>query len=313
MPTVRIGTFNCENLFARYKFNKNIDPAKATKDGFDINKTNFTFLGDTEKKLTAMAIAELDADVLALQEVENLDVLKRFRNERLNKLEYTYAILVDGNDPRQIDVAVLSRFPIVAVRSYQHLRDGKFYLFSRDCLMVDVQVNGSNLTLFVNHLKSMLDKDNPSQGRKNTREKRIKQAAEVKKIVEDRFKEKLSSSAWAIVGDFNDYLGPGQGTTSGVTELVTWPEVENVVDRLPVAERWTHFFDGAPAGEPPLRQLDYILLSSSLAASNNATVPKIVRRGLSTKAKGYTGPRFPGVTAKSEASDHCPVAIHITL
>lgn len=312
MPTIRIGTFNCENLFARYKFNSNVDPANAAKNGFDINMTKFTILREPEKMLTAKAIAALDADVIALEEVENLDVLKRFRNDRLKNLKYTYAILVDGNDPRQIDVAVLSRFPIVAVRSYQHLRDGNSFLFSRDCLVVDVQANGKTLTLFVNHLKSMLDKNNPSQGRKTTRAKRLKQAAEVKKIVEARFGANPGTAPWAVLGDFNDYLGTGQGTTSGITDLVIWSEVENVVDRLPVAERWTHFFDGASAGEPRVRQLDYILLSSSLAAGTTSA-PIIERRGLSTKATEAGSSRFPGVTAKSAASDHCPVAIDINL
>jgi predicted extracellular nuclease len=313
MPTIRIGTFNCENLFARFKFNSNVDPDKAIKNGFDINMTHFDILNETEKQLTAKAIEALNADVIALQEVENLDVLKRFRGERLKNLKYTFAMLVDGNDPRQIDVAVLSRLPLVATRSHQELRDGIASLFSRDCLEVDVQVNGKILTLFVNHFKSMLDKNNPSQGRKNTRAKRVKQAAEVKKIVEARFGSNPGSAPWAVVGDLNDFLGPGQGTTSGIADLVTWSEVENVVDRLPVqTDRWTHFFEDAPAGEPRVRQLDYILLSSSLAAGTTA-LPVIERRGLSTKATEAADPRFEGVTAKNEASDHCPVAININL
>lgn len=312
MPTIRIGTFNCENLFARFKFNSNVEPAKAVKNGFDINMIHFSLLNEAEKRLTAKAIEALDADVLALQEVENLDVLKRFRSERLKNLKYTFSMLVDGNDPRQIDVAVLSRFPLVATRSHQHLRDGKSTLFSRDCLEVDVQVNGKILTLFINHFKSMLDKSNPSQGRKNTRAKRVKQAAEVKKIVGARFGSSPGSAPWAVLGDLNDFLGPGQGTTSGITGLVKWSEVENVVNRLPVAERFTHFFENAPPGEPRLRQLDYILLSSSLARETSA-LPVVERRGLSTKATEAPGPRFAGVTAKSVASDHCPLAIDIDL
>jgi len=292
MTKIRIATFNCENLFARFKFNKNVDPAKAIKEGFDINMVSFDLLSEAEKKLTAKAIAALDADVIALQEVENLDVLKHFRSARLKNLKYTFAMLVDGNDPRQIDVAVLSRFPLVATRSHQHLRDGNAALFSRDCLEVDVQVNGKTLTLFVNHFKSMLDKKNPSQGRKNTRPKRVKQAKEVKKIVEARFGSSPGSAPWAVLGDLNDFLAQSQGTTSGITDLVTWSEVENVVDRLPVAERFTHFFERAPAGEPRVRQLDYILLSSSLAGATNAT-PVLERRGLSTKATEVPGPRFP--------------------
>jgi endonuclease/exonuclease/phosphatase family metal-dependent hydrolase len=312
MSTIRIGTFNCENLFARFKFNKDVDPAEAVKNGFDINKVSFDLLNENEKELTAKAIEALNADVIALQEVENLDVLKRFRTGHLKKLKYTHAMLVDANDPRQIDVAVLSRFPLVATRSHQHLRSGSAFVFSRDCLEVDVRADAKTLTLFVNHFKSMLDKDNPALGRKNTRAKRMAQSAEVKKIVEARFGPNPGSAPFAILGDLNDYLGPGQGTTSGITGLVTWPEVENVLDRLPDKERFTHFFEKAPAGEPRVRQLDYILLSSSLAQATTAK-PIVERRGLSTKATEATGPRFPGVTAKESASDHCPLAIDIQL
>src|SRR5262245_15079136 len=225
MATIRVGTFNCENLFARFKFNDDVDPDEAISNGFDINMLKFNLLSENEKKLTGKAIKELNADVIALQEVENLDVLKRFRSKELGNMGYTFAMLVDGNDPRQIDVAVLSRFPLIAARSYQHLRDGNSFLFSRDCLEIDVKVNGKVLTLFVNHFKSMLDKNNPAQGRKNTREKRVKQADEVKKIVTARFGANPGLSPFVVLGDLNDFLGPGQGTTSGITDLVTWSEV----------------------------------------------------------------------------------------
>jgi predicted extracellular nuclease len=312
MATIRLGTFNCENLFARYKFNSNVDPATATQQGFDVNMTKFTILNETEKELTAKAISALDADVLAVQEIENLDVLKRFRKDRLKNKGYTHVILVDGNDPRQIDVAVLSRFPIVRARSYQHLKDGSVFLFSRDCLEVDIQVNGSIFTLYVNHLKSMLDKNNPSQGRKNTRPKRVKQAKGVMDIVKARFGANPGGQNWAVLGDLNDFQAAGQGTTSGITDLVTWSQLENVVDRLPAQERWTHFFGGAPAGENKFNQLDYILLSSSLAGATNAA-PVIERRGLPPKATLAGTARFQGVTNTNIASDHCPVAIDINV
>lgn len=312
MSQLRLGTFNCENLFARFKFNKNVDPNKASKEGFIVNQVHFDFLKGAEKKLTADVIKKVDADVLALQEVENLDVLKRFRAKELKNKRYKYAILVDGNDPRKIDVAVLSRYPIVAVRSYQELRSAKGPIFSRDCLMVDIQVDSKTLVLFVNHLKSMLDKKDPKNGRKNTRARRLEQSRAVKKIVQSRFKGSSGKKAWAVLGDFNDYSEAGQGTTSGILNLVKWNQVENVVNRLPVNERWTHFYDGATGGETPYRQLDYILLSKSLADGTSAK-PVIERAGLSLKAKDVTVKRLKGVTKTMEASDHCPLAIDIKL
>ena len=84
----------------------------------------------------------MNADVIALQEVENLDVLKRFRTQRLQGMGYTHTTLVDGNDPRYIDVAMLSRFPIVAARSTSTSRAARA-LFSRDCLEADVRRTAS--------------------------------------------------------------------------------------------------------------------------------------------------------------------------
>jgi len=54
------------------------------------------------------------ADIIALQEVENLDVLERLRTEYLEDLGYFPAILVEGTDTRGIDVAFLSRLPLAA-------------------------------------------------------------------------------------------------------------------------------------------------------------------------------------------------------
>ena len=52
------------------------------------------------------------ADVIALQEVENIAVLERLRNEHLQGLGYLPGILVEGKDTRGIDVAFLSKMPL---------------------------------------------------------------------------------------------------------------------------------------------------------------------------------------------------------
>jgi endonuclease/exonuclease/phosphatase family metal-dependent hydrolase len=307
MPACRIATFNCENLFRRFRFNANVKPEKANSNGFTINEIAFDILNSAEKKLTGQAVKATDADILALQEVESLEVLRRFRSDYLKGAGYLHLMLIEGNDPRAIDVAVLSRHPLRA-RSYTHLRSGSTPLFSRDCLEIDVDISGKALTLYVNHLKSMLDKKDPKNGRKNTRARRVTQSRMVKQIVTDRFGANPGVAPFVVLGDLNDYLGPG----SGIDELVQWNAVENVVDRLPPTERWTHYWADAPSPLEGYKQIDYVLPSTSLAAAS-AAAPSIIRKGLSTKAAAYTGPRFKDVTAKSTASDHCPVVFDLTL
>jgi predicted extracellular nuclease len=106
-----------------------------------------------------------------------------------------------------------------------------------------------------------------------------------------------------------------QGDTS-IGELVSWHKVVNVVERLPVGERWTHFFKGnSQCGVPEAyRQLDYILLSKSLADDNKNAKPKIIRNGLPKRADLYDGPRFQGIGQNNpKASDHCPVVIELEI
>jgi len=311
--SVRIATFNVENLFARFQFRENVDPTAAVRDGWDVNSTAFKEFTSVDKELTAKAIKELDADVVALQEVEGLGTLKRFRSEYLGGAEaYPHLMAVDGNDPRLIDVAVISRLPIVHLRSYMHLRNAAGEeLFSRDCLEVDVETpDGEVITIFVNHLKSMLDKSDSDNGRRNTAPRRREQAKAVRKIVTDRFGKDAGEYPWVVLGDLNDYMESDSQGKPSIGDLVEWDQLENVVDRLPEGERWTHFFKGSGAIPAGYHQLDYVLPSTSLAAKVEKV--EIMRKGQPLRAERYTGPRFDGIGRdRPKASDHCPVVIEV--
>ncbi len=308
MATLRVATFNAENLFARWKFAKDIDPAEANKRGWTVDETLFEELGVDAKTLTGMAVREVDADVIAFQEVENVDTLKHFRSQFLGgRSAYPYVAGIDGNDPRMIDVAVLSKLPIVRVRSHQHLMDPEkptTTLFSRDCLEVDIEVEKEVIvTLFVNHLKAMLG------GRKETRARRESQAKKVLELIKDRFGAKAGKAPFIVLGDFNDYLEKDKQGETGIADLVKWDQVENVVDRLPASERWTHYY----ASRKVYKQLDYLLLSKSLAKASDGE-PEIMRKGTPLRAVEYTGERFPGVGEDNpKASDHCPVVMDVTI
>jgi endonuclease/exonuclease/phosphatase family metal-dependent hydrolase len=275
--------------------------------------------------------------VIAFQEVESLDTLKRFRSEHLGgPTEWPYPLVIDGNDTRRIDVAVLSKLPIVHIQSHQYLRLGSGYLFSRDCLEVDLDAgDGKTLTLFVNHLKSMLDMSDPQNGRRNTHERRKLQAEKVRELVTQRFGDDAGDQPFVVLGDLNDYLATDEQGPTAIAELAEWDQLENVVDRLPESDRWTHFYRGST------HQLDYLLPSKSLA-EGSPSEPEIIRGGLPPAASAYTGERFidgmpdlhdrllaelkelgrvpadatelpADVLRELKASDHCPVVQEVTV
>lgn len=128
--TIKVGTFNLNNLFSRFNFSGAIEAiASGGSTGAMTIRYEFTdldnirvrtFLGklvkakdpdDTEE--IAERILNMDLDVLAVQEVENIEILKEFNKEQLGGL-YPHKVLIEGNDNRFIDVGLLSKLPLGA-------------------------------------------------------------------------------------------------------------------------------------------------------------------------------------------------------
>ncbi|MFI2199929.1 endonuclease/exonuclease/phosphatase family protein [Streptomyces sp. NPDC020192] len=89
---------------------------------------------------TGRVVAEVGADVLLVAEVEDRPTLDRFNQhvlgEALGGQPYPFNLLIDGNDPRGIDIGILSRHPITSVRPHLFDPDPAHPtrpLFSRDC------------------------------------------------------------------------------------------------------------------------------------------------------------------------------------
>ena len=312
MARLRLATFNVENLIARYRFDSGEDPEELTDKGIMVNERAFHSLGDDGKALTREAVKACRADVLALQEVENLDTLRKFRTDMNAASRYRYMALIDSMEPRRMDVAVMSAQPIVHVRTYQHERNAAntAYLFSRDCLEVDIDVGTAEpVTLFVNHFKSMI----PT--RAATHDKRKEQVEKVREIVKARFRGHLADGRFVVLGDFNDYLADDAEGDSAIRDLAEWDAVENVVRRLDEGDRWTHYWDD----EDKASQLDYLLVSRALADANPDAKPEIMRRGMPRRVAqyqgpldAYTGPWFDQVgDDRPKASDHAPVIIDL--
>ena len=296
---IRLATFNVENLFARYRFRQNINPLNM--DSFTINQLAFDIYDETSKQLTAKAIRATNADIVALQEIESLPILDLFNSQYLGGMHYKHRILIDAFDPRKIDVAIISRFPIERIKSYrqERNRENTAFVFSRDCLEVEINVGEKPLVLYANHFKSMMG------GRLSTKPRRQEQVERVAEIITQRWESANYEGNYIVLGDFNDYVD--NDTSLGA--LIDHPGLVNVSNRIQEDERWTHYW----AGGNEYRQLDFILLSKSLA-DNSTNSPAIMRQGLPWRAERYTGDRFDLVGENHpKASDHCPIYMDLEL
>jgi len=91
--SITVGTFNLNNLFSRFNFGAALDstPSVSTGEG-DVRVR--TFMGRLVKEkdpADTHIIAEriktaMNADVLAVQEVEHIEILKQFNREYLDGL-----------------------------------------------------------------------------------------------------------------------------------------------------------------------------------------------------------------------------------
>lgn len=296
--TLTVGTFNLNNLFSRFNFGAEVRAIREGETGLagdvdfvfvePVTYTVRSFRGrlvdakpDDERAAVASRIDAMDVDVLAVQEVEDIGTLRDFNNRYLSR-PYRYQILVEGNDPRFIDLGVLSRYPIGGVTSWQHAHhpDEPFRpIFSRDLLEVEI-LNPTRrrrlLTLFNAHLKSHYvdwrDPD-PDAARAANDRRRARQAETVARIVAARTRP---DSSYVVLGDFNDPPdSPHLTLLTGDPELnlhdaltapveTNPPKAERPPSTTPTFPAWTHRFKAS--GQPAVHELyDQIWLSPSLA------------------------------------------------
>ena len=255
---LRIATFNAENLMQRFDFSGFRNELKRDRTMRMVkvtDKAKYEALEsarviahtDDKMQMTALAIADTRADIVCLQEVENLSALSAFEYGYMFKMAgagYRRKYLIEGNDGRGIDVAVMTRdetadgdrIEFVAIQSHAHVTYEDFDLFNdalaeagekpgsrifrRDCLEIDFKIGGKPLTLFVTHMKSMTgnhhhhhhDGEHGAMDERGvTMPVRTAEAQAVRRIVEDKFgrdksgKSRAARMRWLICGDMNDY------------------------------------------------------------------------------------------------------------
>jgi endonuclease/exonuclease/phosphatase family metal-dependent hydrolase len=330
---LRLTAFNCENLFGRYGFLEK-PPEDQPRDYarniqiFDVityepgrsNTLKPKAISEAQRLNTAAAILEAAPDIMAVCEVENLPTLRLFNAKYMDSY-FDRVVLMDGNDPRGIDVGLLIRkgfnAQIEAVRSHAddaaaggyipttNMLDMKNRLgkasFSRDCLEVDVKVGSKALTFLVNHFKAQ-ELDNKNND--STTAKRRGQAERVAAIVR---RARTAGRLPIVLGDLNKDISLPIYEQS-LDPLVKSTTLFNASKLLPDTERWTHFYESKKS----VSQLDYILVDSKLKGAIDDV--SVLRGGLSKKCKQYTGARLGTIEQDNfEASDHCPLSVDLKL
>lgn len=130
-------------------------------------------------------------DILGLCEVENSDVLSLFaKQSNIESLGYRYSYINNGNDPRGIDVALLSRYP--AEVTWHKAMPG-----NREILKAKFNLHGHALYILLNHWRSRLG------GKETSQPQRIDAAKLVAKLVQEILQHDQSADI-IVMGDFND-------------------------------------------------------------------------------------------------------------
>lgn len=299
---VRIATYNVENLFDPVPDNGGavIGEALSTPEAAEYS---------AKVRGLGVVLGRLAADILVLQEVEGRRALDDLAAEVGEALFYPHRVLFAGNDPRGIDLAVLSRLPIARiVRHHQDwfrvldadcsagssLQDGPYcwdHRYARDCLELHLTVRGQPLVLLGLHLKAREDGDIADDA------KRLAEAQHTRRLA-DRLLGEAPHRPVVILGDFNAW--PGQ------------PELLALLgDPARCACEGTPFFpvgdalDGADAHttasveEGRRARYDDLLLSPGAAAAADFRTVDIVHD--------------EDVPAGAAASDHDPVAVTLWL
>lgn len=291
--TISVGTFNLNNLFSRFNFEAAVedvpDEARDVTVSYEFDDEGTyrfrTFRGrlikempESQRKTLGERITAMDVDVLAVQEVEDIEALADFNRFHLDGL-YRHLALIEGNDARFIDVGVLSKLPLGGVTSWQHAvhsADPSQRVFARDLLEIEVLDPSRTtrlFTLYNNHLTSQYVEPTEADHAAASASKARRRKLQAEKIVEVVASRTRPDSRYLIVGDMNDTPDSGALRPLAAADLRLVDGLSDPTETIPAkadvpppsTKAWTHRFK--ESGQPARYELfDQIWLSPSLAS-----------------------------------------------
>ena len=242
--------------------------------------------------------------ILALQEVENREVLERLARaiEQRHGVRYR-ARLLEGHDLSGINLGFMVRDE-VDIRRVEQLfrerilpRDGN-PLFSRPPLLLEACAGGNCFVLVNLHLRSMRGLDD-ARRRERVIDKRLRQAEMLAAWV-DRQQRDNPAQALMLIGDFNartpsdEWLdvtailrGAGDNPDTALRERdLIEPDLIDLTLGIPVERRYSYIF------RRHKQQLDYIYVNRALRAEFRQVAFTRIEYRLSDHAALYVDLRW---------------------
>lgn len=316
-----IASFNMQRFF------DTVDDAGVS----DVKLTAAAF----ERRLNKASLSIRDVlrspDIIGMQEVENLSTLQAIA-ARVNADAVSagaadpqyQAHLYEGADVGGIDVGFLVKASTVTVLDIVQEAVGSFVqpdgataqLNDRPSLTMRVRVSRPKadpleLTVQVNHLRSLNDIDDPGAGAR-VRAKRRAQAEFLADIIQQR---QADGEKIVSIGDFNafqfsdgyvDVMGTVRGAPAPANEVVLAspdlvdPDLVDLALLLPASERYTYSFGGHA------QQIDHIIASRNAAS--------LVTRYAIARVNADFPEAYRGDGARPERlSDHDPAVAYLQL
>jgi endonuclease/exonuclease/phosphatase family metal-dependent hydrolase len=216
--------------------------------------------------------------VIALQEVENLNVLQQIAAQIREQHEIDYQlVLLPGQDPSGINLGFMVRSGVVIRKRQQLFREGKLpfdgsHLFSRPPLHLEICYQARCLSLLNLHLRSMRGINSADKGERVAR-KRLRQA-EMVAVWVNRYQQAQPNTALLVLGDFNaltpadqhvDVAGIIRGSPDNTRARLKSrdlldPDLIDLTRQIPKPLRYSYIF------RQNRQQLDYMFASQSLAS-----------------------------------------------
>ena len=171
----KVATYNVENFFDLHYDKTEYKEYKPHTKTWNQQTYN------TKLKNINRVIKELEADILALQEIESKIALQAILKKNL---DYKY-FAFHKNKNSAIGLALISKYKIT---SYTIIKVDKYDKYSRDILKVNFLIENKPLTIYVNHWRSKRAQES----------QRIKYALSLKKEI-----DKHPNDDYIILGDLN--------------------------------------------------------------------------------------------------------------